>query len=61
MHSLGIVQWNSTRWDHPGNPERVSGSGLVKRFDERASKLHIEGNEIKAYDKRITLMETQPS
>ena len=30
-------------------------------FDERASKLHIEGNEIKAYDKRITLMATQPS
>ena len=29
MHSLGIVQWNSTRRDHPGNPEGVSGSGLV--------------------------------
>ena len=28
MHSLGIVQWNSTRRDHPGNPRRVSGSGL---------------------------------
>ena len=29
MHSLGIVQWNSTRRDHPGNPEGVSGSGPV--------------------------------
>ena len=34
MHSLGIVQWNSTRRDHPGNPGGVSGSGLVitRRF-----------------------------
>ena len=29
MHSLGIVQWNFTRRDHPGNPGRVSGSGPV--------------------------------
>ena len=29
MHSLGIVQWNSTRRDHLGNPEGVSGSGPV--------------------------------
>ena len=29
VHSLGIVQWNSTRRDHPGNPGGVSGSGLV--------------------------------
>ena len=29
MHSLGIVQWNSTRRDHPGNPGGVSGSGPV--------------------------------
>ena len=29
MHSLGIVQWNFTRRDHPGNPRRVSGSGPV--------------------------------
>ena len=29
VHSLGIVQWNFTRRDHPGNPERVSGSGPV--------------------------------
>ena len=27
MHSLGIVQWNSTRRDHPGNLRRVSGLG----------------------------------
>ena len=29
MHSLWIVQWNSTKRDHPGNTGRVSGSGLV--------------------------------
>ena len=28
-NSLGIVQWNSTRRDHPGNPGGVSWSGLV--------------------------------
>ena len=30
MHSLGIVQWNSTRRDYPGNPGGVSGSGRVR-------------------------------
>ena len=30
MHSLGIVQRNSTRRDHPGNPGGVSGSGPVR-------------------------------
>ena len=34
VHSLGIVQWNSTRWDHPGNPGGVSGSGLVSLVSE---------------------------
>ena len=29
MHSLGIVQWNSTGRDHLRNPEGVSGSGPV--------------------------------
>ena len=29
MHSVGIVQRNSTRRDHPGNPGGVSGSGPV--------------------------------
>ena len=28
-YSLGIVQWDFTRRDHPGNPGKVSGSGLV--------------------------------
>ena len=28
-YSLRIVQWDFTRRDHPGNPGRVSGSGLV--------------------------------
>ena len=27
---LGIVQWDFTRWDNPGNPRRVSGSSLVR-------------------------------
>ena len=31
MHSLGIVQWNSSRRDHSGNPGGVSGSGPVTR------------------------------
>ena len=30
MHSLGIVQWDSTRRDHPGYPGRVSGTGHVR-------------------------------
>ena len=29
MHSLEIVQWDSTRRDHPGNLGGVSGSGPV--------------------------------
>ena len=32
MHSLGIVQWNSTRRDHPGDLGRVSGSGPVNIY-----------------------------
>ena len=31
MHSLGIVQWNSTRRDHLGNLGGVSGSGPVNK------------------------------
>ena len=30
VHSLEIVQWDSTRRDHPGNLGGVSGSGPVK-------------------------------
>ena len=41
VSSLGIVQWNFTRRDHPGNPRRVSGSGPV-RF-ENGLKLSIRG------------------
>ena len=40
VHSLGIVQWNSTRRDHPGNPGGVSGSGLVK------DNINCLGNEV---------------
>ena len=35
MHSLGIVQWNSTRRDHPGYPGRVSGTGPVNPSTHR--------------------------
>ena len=35
MHSLEIVQWDSTRRDHPGYPGRVSGSGLVTDTSRR--------------------------
>ena len=30
VHSLKIVQWDSTRQGHPGYPGRVSGSGPIK-------------------------------
>ena len=33
-YSLGIVQWDFTRRDHPGNPGKVSGSGLVKKHQD---------------------------
>ena len=32
MHSLEIVQWDSTRRDHPGYLGRVSGSGPVNVY-----------------------------
>ena len=32
VSSLGIVQWDFTRRDHPGNPRRVSGSGPVRSY-----------------------------
>ena len=31
VHSLEIVQWDSTRRDHPGNLGGVSGSGPVTK------------------------------
>ena len=34
MHSLEIVQWDSTGQDHSGNPGGVSGSGLVSLVSE---------------------------
>ena len=47
MHSLEIVQWDSTRRDHPGYPGRVSGSGPVTYSFmyctlSRNGALHIE-------------------
>ena len=49
MHSLGIVQRNSTRRDHPGNPGGVSGSGHVSsvgsgNYLEWVSKLMVPGS-----------------
>ena len=32
VSSRGIVQWDFTRRDHPGNPGRVSGSGPVMSY-----------------------------
>ena len=40
VHSLEIVQWDSTRRDHPGYPGRVSGSGPVINHP-RSSHDHI--------------------
>ena len=34
VHSLEIVQWDSTRRDHPGNLGGVSGSGPVSLVSE---------------------------
>ena len=50
VHSLGIVQWNFTRRDHPGNLGRVSGSGLVtmpSRFSIFVSSKWPLGNQSK--------------
>ena len=35
VSSVGIVQWDFTRRDHPGNLGMVSGSGLVKICTQR--------------------------
>ena len=34
VHSLGFVQWDSIRRDHPGYPGRVSRSDLVSLVSE---------------------------
>ena len=52
MHSLGIVQWNSTRRDHPGNLGGVFGSGPVI-----ASLLAMK--ERKSNQNKIKIMFTQ--
>ena len=44
-YSLGIVQWDFTRWDHPGNPRRVSGSGLVRGRSRRRLFLGADTEE----------------
>ena len=42
MHSLGIVQWNSTRRDHPGNLGGVSGSGPVNFHETIERNIDID-------------------
>ena len=37
-YSLGIVQWDFTRRDHPGNPGRVSESGPVMIHQNKKNK-----------------------
>ena len=51
MHSLGIVQWNSTRRDHPGNLGGVSGSGPVKGSNYKNYMINIKKN-VKMKDRR---------
>ena len=46
MYSVGIVQWNSTRRDHPGNPGGVSESGPVNflvttEFGVKAKRVYV--------------------
>ena len=41
ISSLGIVQWDFTRWDHPRNPGRVFGSGPVINMNKWVS---VEGH-----------------
>ena len=46
-YSLGIVQWDFTRRDHPRNPRRVFGSGPVTLAQMLTSHTTIM-NEAKA-------------
>ena len=43
VHSLEIVQWDSTRRDYPGYPGRVSGSGTVIYIKPKSYKLELLG------------------
>ena len=47
MLSLGIVHWNSTRRDHPGNPGGVSGSGPVNQLYTKFSKCEFWLTEVR--------------
>ena len=50
VHSLEIVQWDSTRRDHPGYPGRVSGSGLSQRLKPYAVQHSTDKEEIPLLD-----------
>ena len=54
VHSLGIVQWNFIRRDHPGNPGGVSGSGPVIVIE-----LHIGTSPISMTSYRMVPVELQ--
>ena len=46
VHSLEIIQWDSTRRDHPGYPGRVSGLGLVSN---RLAPNHMTASTASSY------------
>ena len=48
--SLGIVQWDFTRRDHPGNPGRVFGSGPIMQTLRR-----LHGLLLRAADAELGL------
>ena len=59
VSSLGIVQWNFTRRDHPGDPWRVSGSGPVTRvlFEFGASHSFIIASCVKDLGLEVETLE----
>ena len=46
VHSLEIVQWDSTRRDHPGNLGGVSGSGPVNTVFIVKSNVYFNNSSI---------------
>ena len=54
VHSLEIVQWDSTRRDHPGNLGGVSGSGPVTNLLRTADDPHSENRGHALFTLRAT-------
>ena len=46
ISSLGIVKWDFTRRDHPGNPGRVFGSGPVRMASLELKELKVRMEEL---------------